>query len=1439
MTSERWIAVKEIFASALERPPEMRAAYLDEVCTGDAVLRQEVESLLAAHGQAGEFIETPALSTNSTMSRTGAIVEAEDACLGRRIGAYRTVSEIGRGGMGSVFLAVRADDEFEKRAAIKLIRRGMEIDFIIRRFRNERQILANLDHPYIARLLDGGTTEDGLPYFVMEYVDGLPLHKYCEEHNLTRSERLRLFEKTCAAVEYAHAHQVIHRDLKPGNILVTVEGVPKLLDFGIAKLLDPEVATSTAEPTTIGLRMMTPAYASPEQLRGEPATASSDVYSLGILLFELLAGKRPDRPVHQNLAAYKAELAGGLDNIIAKAAHEDPQERYASAGQVAEDVRRLLEGQPVGAPAYLAGIEQKTGRSKEEKSIAVLPFRALPSEDKSDEYLGIGMADALITKLSNIRRIVVRPTNSVLRYAQGDHDLLAAARELDVDYLLDGRVRRAGNRVRITVQLVRGLDVAPLWAAKFDENFTDILNLEDSLSEQVAQALIDKLTAEERELLRKRGTDDPKAYRIYLKGRYYWSSLTEEGLSKALVSFMEALAIDPRYAQAQAGVADYYNWLGVWCVLPPKECFAAAKDAALKALDLDPTLAEAHAALGFVTWMYDHDWEGAERALQRALELNPDYAPAHQWHSYLLSTLRRHDEAIASIERAQKLDPLSVMMATVGAFICYQARRYDRALEQAQRAVRIDPRHFMAHDILAWSYAPRGMHAEAVAAAEKALSLAPQDSVALWTSSMTLAGAGRSADARELLRQLRELSESRYISAYYIAVIHATLGDTQAALEWLERALENGDSWVVWMGVEPRLDGLRLEPRFKKLEQAIGLSVVEPEDRLPSEPAMKPTATPAARQQLTTAPPRELGKRLRYVPLVLLAVVAVAISYTMLSRPGAPFQNIRIVKIRTNGNARSAAISPDGKYIAYTLEEGGHEAIWIRQAAVAATVRVLQPTGAIYRGLTFSRDGAYLYYVAYDANNFEHGVLYQVPILGGQPKRLAADVMSAITLSPDGKQVAFVRSSLADARDDLILSSLEGSGERTLVSRKHPDRFGYASAPAWSPDGKLIAATIEKSDPQGHYMNLITIRVKDAGQTTLSPERWQFVERMVWLADSSGVLMIGQNPDSTFQQIWNIPARGGKTRKITNDLTDYIGLSLTADSRELTTLQFQVLANIWVAKNGDAERAVQIVPGASRYYDLAWTRDGKILYASDASDTVDLWERNANGSGARQLTAGGRRNYAPAASPDGRFIVFHSNRTGNWNLWRMDADAGNLRPLTHDNTDGSNWPQVSFDGQWVVFHHRAQVGAELHLWKVPMQGGEPVEMTHESCLRPAVSPADGTIACWYSEDSVKSQWRIGIFSPEGGRPVKVLGFAPSVSIDSTMHWSPDGRAVTYVDNRGGVSNIWSQPLDGSPARPLTNFKAAQILSFAWSRDGSLAYSRGITASEVVLITDQR
>jgi serine/threonine protein kinase len=712
MTPERWQQIEELFNRTLDVPVEQRSAFLTEVCGGDAELRGMLERLIKSDAEAEDFIETPPHVSQVTrlMERTVTMSDVSlqqlqdrgqgrrggslNGMVGRQIGAYKIEREIGRGGMGEVYLAWRADNEFRKQVAIKVVRRGAGSEFVLRRFRRERQILASFDHPHIARLLDGGTTEDGLPYFVMEYIEGLALTRYCDEQQLSLDERLKLFVQVCAAVEYAHQQQVIHRDIKPGNILVTAKGTAKLLDFGIARILNPALLFDTGEQTVTGMQLMTPEYASPEQMRGEAVTAASDQYSLGVLLYELLTGRRPyqlrnkllhevarliieeppTRPstiIKQTEDVYSptfgqtvtltpelvsrqrgtspetlcAALSSGLDAIVLKTLRKETAQRYATVAELAADIQHWLQGLPVAAPAVDLAREQTAelnlAAGKRRHSLAILPLKPLHLDQHSAEatqnFLGIGLADALITRLSNLRSLTVRPTASVLKYASPANDAVNVGQELNVTHVLDGRYLQAGDRLRVTVQLIEIATAAPQWAARFDENSADLLALQDTLVEQVAEEVARNLSGEERAQVVKRGTDNPEAYEAYLRGRYYWHTYTEDGLARAITCFYDAIALDPQFAAAYTGVADYFNWLGITGVLPPEECFQAAKQAASKAVELDDKLAEAYVSLALATWAYEWDHETSRYLMQQAIALNDNYAQAHEcWPIFIV-----------------------------------------------------------------------------------------------------------------------------------------------------------------------------------------------------------------------------------------------------------------------------------------------------------------------------------------------------------------------------------------------------------------------------------------------------------------------------------------------------------------------------------------------------------------------------------------------------------------------------------------------------------------------------------------------------------------------------------------------------------------------------------------------------------------------------------
>src|SRR5215218_9595762 len=538
--------------------------------------------------------------------------------IGRTIGVYRLIDEIGRGGMGAVYRARRADGEFDQTVAIKLIKRGMDTDLILKRFRRERQILASLNHPNIAYFLGGGSTDDGLPYFVMEYIAGRPLYQYCDENRLNLKERLNIFRQICWAVSAAHEIQVIHRDLKPSNIMVKDDGKPKLLDFGIAKVLDPEIGTTDMDPTATQMRAMTPEYASPEQISGGKVDVRSDIYSLGVILYELLTGHRPytiqrrvpeevarvireqeptnpsgsltrDEDIlpveHQtpslsdllnarnaSLESLQRELSGDLNKIILKSLRKKPDDRYANAEDLADDVTNFLEGRPVNAEMFVSLTNIPRPGSSQTMSVAILPFRVIggkTGEDTGDGFLGLGLADALISRLSGIQRLLVRPTTSVIPFT--DRDAFEAGQHLGVDYVLDGSVRMSAGRIRVSVQLLNVAENSTQWARAFDSQAIDVLTLEDSLAEQVTRSLLPQLTGEERRRLEKRGTNRPDAYEAYLRGRFFWSRFTDPDLLRAVEEFQKAVAIDPDYALPYIGLADYYIWAAIFGQIPSAE----------------------------------------------------------------------------------------------------------------------------------------------------------------------------------------------------------------------------------------------------------------------------------------------------------------------------------------------------------------------------------------------------------------------------------------------------------------------------------------------------------------------------------------------------------------------------------------------------------------------------------------------------------------------------------------------------------------------------------------------------------------------------------------------------------------------------------------------------------------------------------------------------
>jgi serine/threonine protein kinase/Tol biopolymer transport system component len=576
--------------------------------------------------------------------------------------------------------------------------------------------------------------------------------------------------------------------------------------------------------------------------------------------------------------------------------------------------------------------------------------------------------------------------------------------------------------------------------------------------------------------------------------------------------------------------------------------------------------------------------------------------------------------------------------------------------------------------------------------------------------------------------------------------------------------------------------------------------------------------------------------------VVLVAGVAFGLyKWTGQRQRGGASQPLKITRLTSTGKATSAAISPDGKYVVYAQDEEGQESLWMAQVAVSSNVQIVPPAQANYWGITFSRDGNFIYYVRVDKDN-PLGALYQAPALGGNPRKLLVNIASPVTFSPDGKQLAFIRAFKNENESALMIANADGTDEKELVTRKVPNNNFSGTEPAWSPDGKIIAFG-QEDVKGGNYRNVVAVRVADGTEQPMTTKRWEgnYAPRIAWLSDNSGVLVTASEQAGNGAQIWFVAWPGGEARQVTNALNSYIDLSMTADSGTLAAVQSEAVINLWVSQTADLSRTRQITSGVGRNdgtRGIAWAPDGKIVYFSLAGGRQNIWMIDADGRGNKQLSADARRNRDPAVSPDGRYVVWQSNRTGNTNIWRMDIDGGALRQLTQSVEASS--PRISPDGKWVVYQDHSNRGRRTTLWKVPIDGGTPMQLTETDSDWQVISP-DGKLIAYTYSDEASGQIKIALIPFEGGPPASVFDLPPESRVSGTrispIQWTPDGHALAFIHTSGGVSNIWTQPVDGSAQKQLTDFKDQRIFNFAWSRDGKqLALSRGVFNADVVLIT---
>ncbi len=787
----------------------------------------------------------------------------QDSLVGFGLGHYRIVEKIGAGGMGEVYRA--HDEHLDRDVAIKVLPPQTFSDDSARKyFRREALALSKLNHPNIATIHDFDT-QQGIDFLVMEYVPGLTLNDRIADHALTEKELAQLGLQLVEGLAAAHEQHVIHRDLKPNNLRLTPDGRLKILDFGLAKLAEsatPEAETESRTQAGAG----TLPYMSPEQLRGERVDARSDIWAAGTVLYEMAtrhtafhektATATADAILHKPPAPpgrLALELSPGLEFVILKCLEKEAENRYQSAKDLAVDLRRLStpsSANPITAAdlrprrrlvktaiegiimlmivvALLVALNTGGWRDRllghdgqpQIGSLAVLPLTNL-SHDPEQDYFADGMTEALITDLARTTNLRVISRTSVMHYKGTERSLPEIARELHVDAVVEGSVQRSENRVRITAQLIRAVTDQHLWADSYERDLQDVLGLQDEVAHAITQQVEGKLSQKKDAPPQSSRPVNPEAYEAYLKGRYYWNKRDRASLEKSLAYFNDAIAKDPNYALAYAGLADVYVVLGSDWATAPKDVNQKAKAAAQKALQIDDSLAEAHTSLGSI-YHNEWNWQGAEREFKRAIELNPNYATAHQWYSIYLATTGRFDETVKEATKAAELDPLSLIVSASLGNRLNEARRYEDAANQCRKTLEMDPNFGLAYGCLGISSVNEGHFQEGIPQLKRAVELLPGSPYFIGQLGMAYARSGDHAQARKVLSQLKDPSQP-HLPNYNIAMVYAGLADKEQAISWLKKGYEERNDDLLDMKIEPVFDPVRSDPRFQELIHHMG-----------------------------------------------------------------------------------------------------------------------------------------------------------------------------------------------------------------------------------------------------------------------------------------------------------------------------------------------------------------------------------------------------------------------------------------------------------------------------------------------------------------------------------------------------------------------------------------------------------------------------------------